>query len=225
MGACAPGEFSAVCDGGTPVQPPDTHTCKIGEFSPECDGGVAPPSPPKLCSDKRINNEPEILAGYAPADGHKVEANGQIKVWITDEQPAFIAPGEEVDLVTGEILRPGDRSAKASDGYLFEPALYIAPATAESGGKPYFPTAIKGVFNNSPQTWVRRNPNNVVIQGAALDPVPAGVSLSEPFNTEFIWDVDSLGLAPGTYVAEFAIHDGDVDRGVGCITIEITALR
>jgi hypothetical protein len=31
-----------------------------------------------------------------------------------------------------------------------------------------------------------------------------------------------LGLAPGTYAAEFLIFDGDRDRGIGCVNIEIT---
>jgi hypothetical protein len=35
--------------------------------------------------------------------------------------------------------------------------------------------------------------------------------------------VSAMQLAPGTYMAEFVIHDGDLDRAVGCITISITA--
>jgi len=76
---------------------------------------------------------------------------------------------------------------------------------------------IKGQFNNDPLTS-----NNVVVQGAPIDPPPAGVNLSQQYSGEDVWDVSSLGLAPGTYSAEFVIHDGDRDRGIGCVTIVIT---
>jgi hypothetical protein len=54
-----------------------------------------------------------------------------------------------------------------------------------------------------------------------MDPPPAGARLSDKFNSEDIWDVSTLGLAPGTYTGEFVIHDGDTDRAVGCVTIVI----
>jgi hypothetical protein len=54
-----------------------------------------------------------------------------------------------------------------------------------------------------------------------MDPAPAGTKLSERYTTEDIWDVSALGLKPGTYSAEFVIHDGDRDRAIGCVTITI----
>jgi hypothetical protein len=48
--------------------------------------------------------------------------------------------------------------------------------------------------------------------------------LFQPYTAEFIWDVNSLGLKPGQYLAEFVIHDGDRDRGVGCVAITITSV-
>jgi hypothetical protein len=171
-----------------------------------------------LCTDKDINNEPEILGAYSPANGESVGKNGQIKLWVTDEHPPFIAPNEQVDNSTGAITAPGDRAAKANDGYLFEPALYIAPQTAETGGTPHFPQLIKGWYNNNPVAGGKK----VGMQGAPIDPPPAGSNLTEKYSGEDIWDVSSLGLAPGTYIAEFVIHDGDEDRAIGCITITIT---
>jgi hypothetical protein len=200
---CGGGEFGETCDAGTPRD------------AGHDDAGVPPP--PSLCKDRKINNEPEILAGYSPADGESVSVGGQIKVWITDEHAAFIAPGEQLDPTTGAITMPGDRGAKASDGYLYEPALYIAPDSAEKGGKPYFPSAIKGPYNNAPDMGKR-----MVIAGAPIDPAPAGVHLGEKYDSEDVWNVSDLGLSPGTYIAEFVIHDGDEDRGVGCVTIVVT---
>jgi hypothetical protein len=169
-----------------------------------------------LCTNDAVNNEPDILVGYAPANGQTVGANGQIKVWVNDEAAPKIAPNEQIDPNTGAILTPGDRTAKADDGYLWEPALYIAPQTAESGGAPHFPTAIKGSYNNQPQ--IPKSSGTLV---AGMDPVPAGATLDERYTAEDIWDVSSLGLGPGTYTAEFVIHDGDTDRAVGCVTIVI----
>jgi hypothetical protein len=185
-------------------------TCDRGPPGP--DGGVPPM--PMLCMMGGVNNEPGILVGYSPANGQSVGATGQIKVWVNDEGAPIIAPGEVVDPMTGAITMPGDRTARAADGYLWEPALYIAPQTAENGGTPHFPTAIRGSYNNT----TIKGPGLLV---AGMDPPPAGSMLASTYTGEDIWDVSSLGLAPGTYLAEFVIHDGDRDRGVGCVTIQI----
>jgi hypothetical protein len=183
------------------------------------------PPPPALCKDATVNNEPEILAAYLPATGQTVARNGQIKVWVNDEWPPFIAQGEVVDPKTGAVLTPGDRAGKAPDGYLFEPALYIAPETAESGGTPHFPQWIKGQYNNNPAAGKPKGGKMgtapVFAQGAPMDPVPSGTPMREKYADEYVWDVCALGLAPGTYTAEFVIIDGDQDRAVGCVTIVI----
>ena len=196
---------------GTVLTCPPQSDCSSAEFG-SCDGGV--PTPPPLCMAGGANNEPKILVGYAPANGQTVGAGGQIKVWVNDEGAPIIAPGELVDATSGTITTPGMRTAKAADGYLWEPALYIAPQSAENGGTPHFPTAIKGDYNNTTQKGAGTH-----VPG--MDPVPPGSTLSQPYTAEFIWDVNSLGLPPGTYLAEFVIHDGDRDRGVGCVTITI----
>jgi hypothetical protein len=163
-----------------------------------------------------ISTEPEILVGYSPAMGQTVGRNGQIKVWVNDENPPFIAPGELVDPNTGAITTPGDRTATAPDGLLWEPALYIAPQTPQNGGTPHFPQWIKGWYDNAP-------PNGSGgFQVPGMDPVPPGSMLAETYTGEDIWDVSSLGLAPGAYTAVFVIHDGDDDRAIGCVTIVIT---
>jgi hypothetical protein len=213
---CGAGEFGPGCDAGTPVD--SGSKCGPGEFGPGCGSGP----PPALCSDMNISNEPEILQAFQPASGQSVAANGQIKVWITDERAAIIAPNEQVDATTGMITTPGDRTAKAADGYLWEPALYIAPQTAENGGAPHFPQVIKGWYNNMPPPAGRRPPAGAGVQVPGMDPPPAGATPALQYSTEYIWDVSALGLAPGTYVGEFVIHDGDKDRAVGCVTIVIT---
>jgi hypothetical protein len=188
--------------------------CETGEFT-SCDGGTGPlPPMPALCTMGGANNEPEILAGFSPDNNQSVGGGGQIKVWITDEGAPIIAPGEIINSMTGAITAPGDRTAKAPDGYLWEPALYIAPQTAENGGTPHFPDFIRGSYNNTTTKGAGQ-----MVPG--MDPPPPGVMLTEKYNGEDIWSVDSLGLAPGSYIAEFVIHDGDHDRGVGCVTIVI----
>src|SRR5262249_55765775 len=140
----------------------------------------------------------------------------QIKVWVNDENAPIIAPHEVVDPTTGLVTTPGDRTAKAPDNYLWEPALYIAPETAETGGTPHFPQAIKGDFNTNP--FGIGFPTHV----NGMDPVPPGANLTEFFTAEFVWDVSALPLSPGSYIAEFVIHDGDSDRGVGCVQLTVT---
>lgn len=216
-GTCGPGEFGPGCDAGID----SGSKCGPGEFGPGCDAGLPPP--PALCMDESVSNEPEILAAFSPANGQSVASNGQIKVWINDERAAIIAPNEQIDMNTGLITSPGDRTAKAADGYLWEPALYIAPQTAENGGMPHFPQAIKGWYNNKPPPPGTRPPNGAGVQVPGMDPPPAGTPLPETYTSEDIWDVNALGLPPGTYIGEFVIHDGDKDRAVGCVTIVITA--
>jgi hypothetical protein len=224
--ACGTEEFPQSCDASVPVDAGWPRVCGAGEFGPNCvgDGGVPPM--PKLCDDESINTEPEILAGYAPGMGQTVAQNGQVKVWIKDEWPAIISMNEQIDPVTGMITMPGDRAAKAADGYLWEPALYIAPLTAESGGTPHFPQLVKGWYNNGmPGAGGRyRTVPTTAVQVPGIEPSPTGAQAAgrDMYMSEFIWDVSALGLSPGTYTAEFVIHDGDHDRAIGCVTITVT---
>lgn len=187
---------------------------------------IAPTPPPpqgSICTSP-VNSEPTIILAIQPAAGQTVSATGQIIVWVNDEGAPFVAPGEEVNPTTGAITTVGDRAAKAADGYLDEPALYIAPATVEAGGQPHFPDFIKGQFNN---TGLLGNVTN----GPAYDPLPPGSPQPggpnpngfgfNQYVAEYIWNVANLGLTTGSYGAEFLIHDGDRDRAAGCVTITI----
>ncbi|HVA96560.1 MAG TPA: hypothetical protein VND99_02805 [Candidatus Acidoferrales bacterium] len=214
----------------TPTPDANHNTLQLKTFGYITIAPTPIPSKNSLCVDKGVNNEPEILTAYSPAPGQPVSNNGQIKVWVTDEGAPFIAPGETTN-ADGSINNPGQQQATAPDGYLFEPALYIAPQTAESGGHPNFPNFIKGQYDNAGQA-VGNNFTNLqghVTTGAKIDPLPAGTKQGGClgnfqvycYTAEYIWDVSKLGLSTGTYQAEFLIHDGDRDRGVGCVTIKI----
>jgi hypothetical protein len=195
---------------------------------------IAPtPTPPKasLCNNRAVNTEPIILTAYFPGQGQTVGngPNDYVKVWVNDERPPFISPGELFDLTTGVVTTPGNRTAKADDNYLYEPALYISPATAETGGTAHFPDIIKGQVNNNPSNSAFLKPQ--VVNGPHWDPLPAGSngvggpnpngSAPNDYVAEYLWKVSNLGLTAGTYQAEFVIHDGDFDRGVGCVAITI----
>lgn len=171
-----------------------------------------------LCQNQQINDESEILA-YPAATGQSitVAVGGQIKVWVTDEASPKISQGEVVDQNTG-LITQGQRSAKAPDNYLWEPAIYIAPNLAETGGTPHFPDIIKGDYNNNPLIDIR---NGVSPHGPTIDPIPSGGSQKLAYTSEYIWNVSSLALTPGSYSAEFVIHDGDVNRGIGCVGITV----
>jgi cysteine-rich repeat protein len=207
MPICGDGvvEGSEQCDDGNMI---DTDGCRNNCTIP----------PPPLCTTGGANNEPDILIGYAPAMGASVGSTGQIKVWVNDECAPKIAPNEVVDPATGAITTPGDRTAKAPDGYLWEPALYIAPQSAEDGGTPHFPQMIKGAYNNMPVAGQCGFPGSM---SGGMEPPPAGTMATLPYSVEYVWNVADLGLMPGGYLAEFVIHDGDRDRGVGCVSIVI----
>jgi hypothetical protein len=172
-----------------------------------------------------VNNEPEILAGFSPDDGQSVAYGGQIKAWVTDEWVMVIAPNEQIDPNTGAIAVPGDRTARGPDGYLWEPALYVAPENADNGGTPHFPTAIKGIYNSTSTS------GGVGKVAAGMDPIPAGATGNPgcpgtakalKYTSEIIWDVKSLGIGPGKHLIQLVVHDGDEDLGVGCLRIVVT---
>jgi hypothetical protein len=224
------GEFAVNCDSGVPLDA-GHGVCRPGEFGITCDDAGSDsglPPTPDLCNAPPDIGEPGILAAFSPASGETVGNNGQIKLWVNDEWPEFIAPGEQLDPNTGAVITPGDRTAKDLFGYLYEPALYIAPETAENGGTPHFPQMIKGDYNNDPtlvntlNSLLQGGNSLPTLQSAPMDTPPAGTMLMLGFTTEDIWDVKSLGLSPGTYLAEFVIHDGDLERAAGCVTIVIT---
>jgi hypothetical protein len=210
---CGTEEFSVPCTPDAGKGWDAGRRCGTEEFPVPCDAS--------LCANRKVNNEPEILAGYSPGRGESVTRSGQIRVWVTDEWPEAIAPDEQIDHSSGRITAPGDRTATAPDGYLWEPALYIAPDTAASGRNPHFPQYIRGWYNNVPLSTKPRMGAHMGTMGADVETPPSGVSLSEAYDTEVVWDVSELGLKPGDYEAEFVIADGDLDRGVGCVTIRI----
>jgi hypothetical protein len=85
---------------------------------------------------------------------------------------------------------------------------------------------VKGNFNNNPP--VSATPGTKMVN---YDPIPPGGGfpggpnpngpLPNLYTAEFIWDVNKLGISSGTHQAEFLIHDGDKDRGIGCVNIQI----
>jgi hypothetical protein len=214
----------------TPTQSPTYSTLQLQTFGYVTIAPTPTPAPSEgLCKEGGSNDEPWILAGYSPSLGQTVGSTGQIKVWVNDELAPFIAPGQQVNTTTGAVVpNTGNLTAKSPDNYLWEPALYIAPNTVESGGAPHFPDFIKGTYNNNPPS------SGQGTQGATADPTPVGTvptqsqlqgrfgsSYGGNFTAEYIWNVSSLGLSTGSYQAEFVIHDGDVNMGVGCVSIQI----
>jgi len=188
--------------------------------------GQPPLGQTALCQSGGINEEPDIIAATSPTSGQSVSSTGQIKIWVMDEGAPMIAPGETVNS-NGSISNPGNQSQKAPDNYLYEPAVYLDAATAESGGSPHFPNYIKGQVNNMPSTPIMTTNLPAVV---ATDPLPsgavttgcfAGSNFFKCYTAEYIWNISSLGLSSGTHRAEFVIHDGDSNRGIGCVNISI----
>ena len=203
----------------TPTPGANYNTLQLKTFEYITIAPTTVPSKNSLCNNRSVNTEPQILSAYSPAPGQSVGNTGQIKVWVADEGAPFISLGEALN-TDGTIKTPGQRTGTAPDGYLWEPALYIG-TLAENNGTPHFPDIIKGTVSNSPPTGKQQ------IKGPAMDDLPAGSSpagcMGFPicYQAEYIWNVSSLGLTTGDYSAEFVIHDGDRNRGVGCVSINI----
>ena len=176
--------------------------------------GQPPVGKTALCQSGGINAEPEIIAATIPSAGQSVSSTGQIKVWVMDEGAPIIAPS-------------GNLNEKGPDGYYYEPAVYLDAATAESGGSPHFPNVLKGQVNANPQKPIMTTSFTPAV---ATDPLPAGANTNgcfagskffQCYTAEYIWNVSSLGLNSGTHRAEFVVHDGDYERGIGCVNISI----
>lgn len=174
-------------------------------------GGVTiTPPVAGLCNKGGVNNHPEIFVAFSPKHARGVATTGQIKVWLNDNLPIKIAPAENVVRGSGAIRKAGDRTAKAPDGYLWEPAIYIFPNTADANGTPYFPNLIRGSFNNgSPR----------VSYGS--DQLPPEAKAPLPHSLQLVWNVKDIGLTPGTYQVQFVVHDGAEGRGIKCITLRV----
>jgi len=181
-----------------------------------------------LCTNKSVNTEPQILEAFSPMTGTSVGSSGFIKVWVVDELPPMVAPGLQTD-AQGNVTITGNQSAVAPDGYLFDPALYV-DTPVEQGGHPAFPDSVKGTYDPNPPnatcTGFSCYQNAKGVNGATPDLLPAGspqssCGFSTCYEAEYIWDVSKLGLTTGTHQAEFLIHDGDTNRAVGCVTINI----
>jgi hypothetical protein len=200
------------------------------------------------CQGAQYNTESEILVGSDPAPNGTIGSGGKIRVWVVDEGAPHIAAGEVVDTTTdGHIITPGDRAQRdvGTDGngqYIWAPSLYITSSgesplangfysgDAENNGKPYFPNFIKGVFNNSPKpsrnsgvTGVDIDPDYTYFENGPdrLNKPAKPITDLEDYPAEYIWDVNSLGLAPGSYRAEFVIHDGDRNIAIDCFIVSI----
>ncbi len=197
-----------------------------------------------LCSNNIFSDEFLILIGTDPAPGQTIGPDGKLRVWVTDEGAPKIAPGEKVDPNTGQIT-PGDRTATDGRGigfYLWEPALYITTVTsanqkgpfkgnAEDGGKPYFPSLIKGDYNPNADTGVYYGHQ---YHGPPIDDYTkfengpsfqqtdnSNFAWSHAFTAEYIWDVNSLKLPHGVYHVEIITHDGDVNLSVDCLALKL----
>ena len=181
------------------------------------------------CSDNPFNEEPDIIYASDPAFGGVAKSGGQIKIWVweDDGNGGSVAPGEKVD-ETGKIITFGDRAAKDDNGSLWEPSIYITPLTApdqlgpyagdkENNGTPYFPSYIKGVANYGGRGLGDLN-------SVAIDP-PVNITVKKTGTdwtfSEFIWDVNTLGLTTGYYRVQIILHDGDSDLAINCTTIQI----
>ncbi len=201
------------------------------------------PSANSGCENAGFELENEILLGSDPAPG-TAATSGKVRVWVRDEAPPKISLKEVVDPNIGSITTPGDRRAldTSSDGggnYLWEPTIYLLPATGNPPSRPfcnaknttctpYFPVTIKGGYD--PYPGYDSMAFGGAKKGPAIDsdltnfqngPGQKKPKPSDTYFAEYIWDFSSLNLAKGNYWAQFVIHDGDNNVGISCVTLQI----
>jgi hypothetical protein len=173
-------------------------------------GATITPPGGSLCQPGGVNARPEIIVHVSPDHAKSVRSDGQVKLWVNDNKPPMVAPGERITRNSGRIISPGDRAAKAPDGYLLAPALYVFPQTAEAGGQPYFPSSIRGDYNNG-----------TVRLAFGIERLPANIQLANRYTSQYTWNVRDLGLRAGSYQLQFVIMDGSDKHGVKCVNIRV----
>lgn len=171
---------------------------------------ITPPAD-SLCKKGEDNTNPDLIIAHSPAHGTAVRKDGQIKIWTNDTAPLKIAPNEKIVRSSGQIATPGDRTARAPDGYLWEPALYIFPNTVDAGGRAFFPTFIRGSYDNG----------EVKVSYGSDQVPPAVIYKDKGRSAQIIWNVQDLGLVPGSYQLQFVVHDGNAGRAISCIAIRV----
>ncbi len=194
------------------------------------------PPEPSLCSAANLafddegasNSESNIFIALDPPVGQTVGATGVIRAWVSDEAGGGIASSTTAD-GNGFITKHSDPTIdKDSNGYPWDPAIYITKLSTanqpgpysgdkENGGVPKLLTAVKGkVAQQNDGPWISIP--------AHTDPTlyKIGTRVGDGEHVaEFIWHVSSLGLTPGTYRVQVAVHDGDEHLAVECTTINI----
>jgi hypothetical protein len=214
--------FAYIASGPTPSQTPiltgpevvltnrTNNTAKANLQLYNFNGVTITPPVTSFCTKSGTNKHPEALVAYLPNQATAISINGQIKLWVSDTHPPAIAPNEFITKSSGSVKVPGDRAATAPDGFLWEPQLYVFPATIENSGKAYFPVLVQGNYNNG---------TDKVSYGSDNIP-PTALPLSN-YTVEFTWNVKDIGLTDGEYKIEFVAHDGNTKLGVRCMTLRV----
>ncbi len=184
-------------------------------------GATITPPAESLCRKGGANTNPELIIAYSPEHGAAVRSDGQIKVWLNGPAPFRVAPEEKINRSSGQIKTMGDRSATAPDGYIWEPALYIFPNTVDKGGRPFFPTFIRGSYNNSDQEDGGDQYKGIKVSYGA-EPVPPKIFYQDKGRSlQLIWNVKDLGLKEGFYQLQVMAHDGRGGRAIACWAIRV----
>lgn len=140
-----------------------------------------------------------------------------------------------------------DNGTDGEGNFYWEPTLYVVPPdkalnsnqvycdSHTTGCTPHFPNVVKGDYNTANNFTGTRGFMNST--GGAKGPAPDNIGnfqngpnvngsnphgwLSDSYFAEYIWNVDSLGLKSGSYIAQFSIHDGDINLAIDCFSIKL----
>jgi len=218
-----------------PTESRDEASIKLGTFEPLLPTTI-PSQQANICSAATLTFDDEgasssdsnIFIALDPPNGQLVGSTGDIRAWVSDEAGGGMPTSAGVDS-SGRITKHSDPIIdKDSHGYPWEPAIYITLITPqnqngpfsgdkENGGTPTFVTAVKGKVTSARDSpWLQIPTYSDPLPWRIGNRIGDGVHIAE-----FIWNVASLGLAPGTYRVQVAVHDGDSHLAVECTTIII----
>ncbi|OGK08801.1 hypothetical protein A2767_02730 [Candidatus Roizmanbacteria bacterium RIFCSPHIGHO2_01_FULL_35_10] len=213
---------------------PEDTSMKQGTFT--FDQPTKIPQTPSICTGSNLvyddegasNKKSNIFVALDPPTGQRVGANGQIRAWVNDEAGGRVPSSVEVDS-NGNVTRHSNPAVeKDSHGYPFEASIYLTRITAanlngpfagdkENGGTPVLATAVKGMARGEQQGSFRTLP---VHDDPSTYRIASRVGEGNKV-AEYIWNVASLNLSPGTFRVQVALHDGDSDLAIECTTIVI----